>query len=281
MKINKLGAFLALMAAAAAHAEIATVEAVQYPAWLERAGASVPLTPGTRLQARDRLRTGDNARVRIKMGEGSAVKLGERAQFAIEAAEETNVFRAGLAVLAGAFRFTTDKLADRKRDVTIKAKTVMVGIRGTDLWGKSSGDRDLVCLLEGRISVGAEGHPQVTLDKPLDFYQKPRDGAPSVASVDPRQLEAWAAETELSGDGAAATPHGRWRVVAALKPARDAALALRSRLRASGYPAEILQKDKYFAVQVSRLAGEREARSLISAIRSIDGVDQPTVHEGS
>ena len=60
-----------------------------------------------------------------------------------------------------------------------------------------------------------------------------------------------------------------------------AALALRSRLRASGYPAEILQKDKYFAVQVSRLAGEREARSLISAIRSIDGVDQPTVHEGS
>ena len=100
MKINKLGAFLALMAAAAAHAEIATVEAVQYPAWLERAGASVPLTPGTRLQARDRLRTGDNARVRIKMGEGSAVKLGERAQFAIEAAAETNVVRAGRAVLA-------------------------------------------------------------------------------------------------------------------------------------------------------------------------------------
>ena len=281
MKINSLCAVLALLAASAAHAEIATVEAVQYPAWLDRGGASVPLVPGTRLQPRDQLRTGENGRVRMKMGEGSAVKLGERAQFVIEVAEDRNVFRAGLAVLAGAFRFTTDKLAKRGRDVSIKAKTVTVGIRGTDLWGKSTGDRDLVCLLEGKISVGAEGHPPVTLDKPLDFYQKPRDGAPSVARVDPKQLEEWAAETELSSDGAAATSQGRWRVVAAVKPARDAALALRARLRAAGYPAEILQKDKYFAVQVARLAGEKEARSLMSAIRGIEGVDLPTVHEGN
>ncbi|HEX5130216.1 MAG TPA: FecR domain-containing protein [Usitatibacter sp.] len=280
MKINKLCALVALVAAAAAHAETATVEAVQYPAWLDRGGASVPLVPGTRLQPRDQLRTGENGRVRMKMGEGSAVKLGERAQLVIEVAEDKNVFRAGLAVLAGAFRFTTDALANRKRDVSIKAKSVTVGIRGTDLWGKSSGDRDLVCLLEGRISVGAEGHPQVTLDKPLDFYQKPRDAAPSVASVDPKQLETWAAETEMSPDGAAATSQGRWRVVAAVKSTRNAALAIRARLRAAGYPAEISQKDKYFAVQVTRLAGEKEARALMSAIRGIEGVDLPTVHEG-
>jgi hypothetical protein len=281
MKINKLCAIVALIATASARAETATVEAVQYPAWLDRGGASVPLVPGTRLQPRDQLRTGENGRVRMKMGEGSAVKLGERAQLVIEVAEDKNVFRAGLAVLAGAFRFTTDALANRKRDVSIKAKSVTVGIRGTDLWGKSSGDRDLVCLLEGRISVGAEGHPQVTLDKPLDFYQKPRDAAPSVASVDPKQLEIWAAETEMSPDGPGATSQGRWRVVAAVKSTRNAALAIRARLRAGGYPAEISQKDKYFAVQVTRLAGEKEARALMSAIRSIEGVDLPTVHEGS
>lgn len=280
MKINKLCAIVALIATASARAETATVEAVQYPAWLDRGGASVPLVPGTRLQPRDQLRTGENGRVRMKMGEGSAVKLGERAQLVIEVAEDKNVFRAGLAVLAGAFRFTTDALANRKRDVSIKAKSVTVGIRGTDLWGKSSGDRDLVCLLEGRISVGAEGHPQVTLDKPLDFYQKPRDAAPSVASVDPKQLEIWAAETEMSPDGPGATSQGRWRVVAAVKSTRNAALAIRARLRAGGYPAEISQKDKYFAVQVTRLAGEKEARALMSAIRGIEGVDLPTVHEG-
>jgi hypothetical protein len=281
MKINVLGAVLALVAAAAAQAEVATVEAVQYPAWLERGGASVPLVPGTRLQALDQLRTGDNARVRLKMGEGSAVKLGERARFVIEVAEDRNIFRAGLAVLAGAFRFTTDKLANRKRDVSIRAKSVTVGIRGTDLWGKSNDERDLVCLLEGKISVGAEGHPQVTLDKPLDFYQKPRDGAPSVASVDPKQLQEWAAETELSPDGAGASVQGRWRVVAAVSPKRDAALAVNRRLRAAGYPSEVVPRDDYFAVQVRRLAGEKEARALMAAIRGIEGVELPTVHEGN
>ena len=280
MKIKALGVLLALVAASAAHAELATVEAVQYPAWLERGGASVPLVPGTRIQPKDQLRTGGNARVRIKMGEGSAVKLGENARFVVETAEDRNVFRASLAVLAGAFRFTTDKLANRGRDISIRAKSVAVGIRGTDLWGKSGDDRDLVCLLEGRISVGAEGHPQVTLDQPLDFYQKPRDAAPSVAKVDPKQLEEWAKETELSADGAGASLQGRWRMVAAVKGQRDAALVLNRRLRAAGYPSEIVQKDKYFAVQVARLAGEREARALMAAVRPIEGVELPTVHEG-
>jgi hypothetical protein len=281
MKIKILGLILGLLAAAASHAQTATVEAVQYPAWLERGGASVPLMPGTKLQPRDQLRTGENARVRLKMGEGSAVKLGEKAHFVIESAEDRSVFRSTLAVLAGAFRFTSDALNNRSRDVSIRAKSVTVGIRGTDLWGKSTGERDLVCLLEGTITVGAEGHPQVTLDQPLDFYQKPRDAAPTVAKVDPKTLEQWAAETELSTDGAGASLEGRWRVVAAVKQQRDAALNLNRRLRAAGYPAEIASKDNYFAVQVARLAGEKEAHALVSAIRAIEGVDMPTVHEGN
>ena len=282
MKTRTIGLLLsALLASAQAVAATATVEAVQYPAWLERGGVSVPLAPGTQLQPRDALRTGDNARVRLKMGEGSAVKLGEKAHFVIEAAEDRGVFRSTLAVLAGAFRFTSDALNKRPRDVSIKAKTVTVGIRGTDLWGKSTGERDLVCLLEGKITVGAEGHPPMTLDKPLDYYQKPRDGAPSVEKVDPKTLELWAAETELSADGAGASAQGRWRVVAAVKRQRDAALNLNRRLRAAGYPAEIVQKDNYFAVQVGRLSGEKEARALMAAIRPIEGVELPTVHEGN
>jgi hypothetical protein len=280
MKIRVLGLILALAAAACARAEVGTVEAVQYPAWLERGGASVPLVPGTRLQPRDQLRTGGNARLRLKMGEGSNVKLGENARFVIETVEDRDVFRATLSVLAGAFRFTSDALSKRRRDVSIRAKTVTAGIRGTDLWGKSTGERDLVCLLEGTITVGAEGHPTVTLDQPLDFYQKPRDGAPAVAKVDAKQVAEWARETELSADGAGASPAGRWRMVAAVKPDRDAALALHRRLRAAGYPSEILQKDKHFTVQVARLAGEAEARALMSALREFPGVELPTVHEG-
>lgn len=270
----------ALLATIAARAEIATVEAVQYPAWLERNGTSVPLVPGTRLQPKDRLRTGEGARVRMQMGEGSAVKLGEKAQFTIEAAEDRSVFKAALNVIAGAFRFTTAPLANRRRDFSITAKTVTAGVRGTDLWGKSTGERDLICLLEGKITVGTPGHPEVTLDQPLDFYQKPREGAPSVAKVDAKQVEEWSKETEVEAGGPAAEAGGKWRVVAAAKPQRDAALKLNRELRRAGYPAEISQKDKVYLVQVTRLAGEAQARALMAKIRDIPGVDMPTVHEG-
>src|SRR6476659_3082205 len=184
-----------------AAAQGAVVEAVQYPAWLERGGAAVPLTPGTPLRANDQLRTGSNARVQLKMSEGSTVKLGENAKFIIDKTETRGVFTATLSVIAGAFRFTTDALRKAtRRDITIKVKNVTAGIRGTDLWGKSTDERDLVCLLEGKIAVGSEGHPSVTLDQPLDFYQRPRGGDPSVAKVDEKQIAIWAQETELSDD---------------------------------------------------------------------------------
>lgn len=269
----------AILASLGAHAQPVVVEAVQYPAWLERGGNAVPLAPGLQLEAQDRLRTGGNARVQLKLAEGSAVKLGENAQFVIERVEDRGVFRATLSVIAGAFRFTT-RTSGRARDVSIKVKNVTAGIRGTDLWGKSTEQRDLVCLLEGKITVGSQGHPTVTLDQPLDFYQKPRDGAPQVARVDRKQIDEWARETEISTDGAAASVGGRWRVVAGVKPKRDDAMALRGMLRGAGYPAEVVAKKGYFLIQVAGLAGEPQARAVMANLRGMNGVALPTVHEG-
>ena len=264
-----------------ASAQPAVVEAVQYPAWLERGGRAVPLTPGTPLQDQDKLRTGSNARVLLKMGEGSAVKLGEKAEFVIDRSENRGVFRATLAVLTGAFRYTTEAFAKhRGRDITIRVKNVTAGIRGTDLWGKSGDARDLVCLLEGKISVGAEGHPTVTLDRPLDFYQKAGDAPPEVSRVDAHQVEEWARETEISDEGPAARTGGRWRVIAAHLEQRDPALALVRRLRGAGYPAELLGPVKgVYAVQVSNVAGEPQARALMANLRTVDGVTIPSISE--
>jgi FecR protein/SPOR domain len=270
-------ALTALLAAAhGAGAQPAVVEAVQYPAWLERGGNAVPLTPGTALQAQDRLRTGGNARVLLKLPEGSAVKLGENAQFVFEKAEERGIFRATLSVLTGAFRFTTD-LARRgqRRDIAIKVRNVTAGIRGTDLWGKSTDARDLVCLLEGKISVGAEGHPPVTLDQRLDFYVKPREGEPTVAKVDAKQIAEWSQETEIAKNAPAARVGGKWVVRAATFRGRDAALALNRLLRASGYPSEVTPREDLFAVQVAGLAGEDEARALMANLRGVKGIDVP------
>ena len=270
-------ALTALLAAAhGACAQPAIVEAVQYPAWLERGGNAVPLAPGTALQAQDRLRTGGNARVLLKLPEGSAVKLGENAQFVFEKAEERGIFRATLSVLTGAFRFTTDVLRKgQKRDIAIKVQNVTAGIRGTDLWGKSTGERDLVCLLEGKISVGAAGHPQVTLDQRLDFYVKPRDGEPTVAKVDEKQIVEWSQETEIAKNAPAARVGGKWAVRADTLRSRDGALALNRLLRASGYPSEVTPREGQFTVQITGLAGEDEARALMANLRGVKGVEVP------
>ena len=277
-----LATLVTIFLAFAAHAHSpAVVEAVQYPAWLERDGRSVPLTPGTTLRARDQLRTGDNARVELKLAEGSSVKLGQKARFAIEKVEDRGIFRAALNVLDGAFRFTTDKLVKaRKRDVVIKVKNITAGVRGTDLWGKSTDERDLVCLLEGNITVGAPGHPTVALDQPLDFYVKPREGDPKVDKVDPAKVKEWAAETDLTPGGAAARRAGRWSVIAATFPARDAALALNRTLRDAGYPSQVAGGEGGgVVVLVPGLAGEAEAKALASNLRTVPGVVDPRVSE--
>jgi len=283
MKTTTTGLFLAAaMSVSAAYAQAVKVEAVQYPAWLERGGHSVPLSPGVALQANDELRTGQNARVRLKLAEGSTVKLGENAKFKVERVQNRNIFGAALTVLAGAFRFTTEAIAkSRKRDITIKVSSVTAGIRGTDLWGKSTDERDLVCLIEGKISVASGSREPVTLDQPLDFYQRPRGGEPKVAKVDAKQLETWAAETEMSKDGAGAQAGGTWRVVAMTTAARDEALAMSRRLRAAGYPAEVISPDGRYAVQVPGLAGESEARALAGNLKRVPGVREPVVLEGA
>jgi hypothetical protein len=272
-------AALACALAPAALAAAVVVEAVQYPAWLERGGVAVPLAPGIELQGHDRLRTGADARARLRFADGSTVKLGENARFEIEQVQDGGLLRASLRVAEGAFRYATDKLRlSAGRAVTIRARNVTIGIRGTDLWGKSTDERSLVCLIEGVIAVGAEGHPTVQLDQPLDFYEVKRDQAPEVQKVNPQQLALWAQETETNDDAPVAQPGGPWRVNAASNVSRDEALALARSLRARGYPARVVgDAPGPYAVVITELAGDGEALALIRRIRTVPGVTRPTV----
>ena len=276
-------AALALVLAASARAQSATVEAVQYPAWIERDGVVAPLAPGQPLQSKDTLRTGGNARVLVRLSEGSTVKLGENARFEIEKVEQRGVLRAALQVLAGAFRFTTEAIAKRQhRDITVKVRNVTAGIRGTDVWGKAFDDRDLICLLEGKVQVKSEGHPEVTLDQPRDFYQKPVDGEPKVASVDAKQIEIWSRETEIEPGAGAARVGGAWRVVASRYESRESARQLVRVLRARGYPARVHQESPtIYAAEIADVAGEAEARTLMANLRGIPGVEIPSIHSGN
>ena len=269
-------------------APAAVVEGVQMPAWVERASVGavrrLPLAPGTELRGGDEVRTGSGARLYIKLAEGSLVKLGENASLRILelAPDRGGLFRAALNVLEGAFRFTTDLLAkERRRDVSIRVATVTAGIRGTDLWGKSAPEREIVCLIEGKIEVGAEGETPVLMDQPRQFYQRVKGETQPVGLVDATQLAQWARETEIAEGIGAARLGGQWKLTLARAATQGGALEVYDRLRDAGYAAEIFPvkaKDGHdYLVRIARLATQADAEALAERLRGTAGVQAPTV----
>lgn len=291
MKLLRQHLWAAVLAAAAlqAHAApAAVVEGMQLPVWVERSVLGgvrrAPLAPGAELKSGDEVRTGPGARLYIKLAEGSVVKLGEKASLRIAelAPDRGGLFAAALNVLEGAFRFTTDVLAKpRRRDVSIKVATVTAGIRGTDLWGKSGAERQVVCLIEGRIEVGAEGEAPVTMDQPRQFYQREQGRTQPVGFVEPAQLAQWAKETEIAEGAGAVRPGGKWRVTLVRAKTQAAALELYDRLRDAGYPAHIRPSmagdARVYLVQISRLASREDAEALLGQLRGMAGVVEPKV----
>jgi FecR protein/SPOR domain len=282
-------ALLACGALPAAAAPAAVVAGVQMPTWAERAVAGgirrIPLSPGMELRGGDEVRTGAGSRVYLKLAEGSLVKLGENASLRILelSPDRGGFFRAALNVLEGAFRFTTDALAkERRRDVSIRVATVTAGIRGTDLWGKSDReDRQIVCLIEGRIEVGAEGEAPVTMDQERQFYRREKGQTAPIGFVEPAQLVQWAQQTEIADGQGAARLGGKWRVTLATAATQSEALDVYGQLRTAGYAAEIhpakAGEQRVYHVRIAGLPTKADAEALAAQLRGMHGAGEPRV----
>jgi hypothetical protein len=274
--------------AARAQPAPATVEGVQMPAWVERDGARQPLAPGMALRPGDSLSTGPNARLLLRLAEGSAVKLGENGTLRLDALaarmrEPQGAFSAAMNVIQGAFRFTTDAAQRlRRRDVSIRVATVTAGIRGTDLWGKAAADRDIVCLIEGDIEVQRDGDPAFRMRDPLSFFIAPR-GQPAlpVRPVEPAQLQQWAAETEIEAGRGAARRGGRWKVVLAASASQSDVVAVYQAVREAGYAAELnpVRRDgrRVYEARIVSLPSREEAQALANSLAGRFGVSAPRV----
>lgn len=270
----------------AANAPVVVVEAVQMPAWVERAGAQpVPVYPGMELRANDQVKTGVNSRLLLRTPDGSSVKLGEKATYRLGDAQMRpgNVFAASMSVLEGAFRFTTDALQKfrGKREVNITVATVTAGVRGTDLWGKSATDKQIVCLIEGRISVTPQGELPLFMDQALQFYVREKGQSQPIGMVDPAQLKQWATETEIATGMGAARQGGRWKVTLASADDQAGALKLYDGFRAAGYPAVILpavEGDRsVYRLRLINLPSKAEAEALAGSLKGKMGIDAPRV----
>lgn len=278
-------AFAAPASAAYGEPPAAVVDGVVSPAWVERSGRRQPIFPGMVLQERDRIETGANARVLLTLPEGSKIKLGESAQLGFDAlvakreGQEGNVFlKSAINVLTGAFRFTTNAVSKQRsrREVDIRLATVTAGIRGTDLWGKQGGAKEIVCLLEGKIEVSrdpvaGQSAAPVVLDQPLQFYIAPK-GEPTlpIGRVQDAQLAQWAAETEIARDVGGASMEGRWKLRFEDQTAFADAMALYEELRNQGYAAQFQPEKKagkrIYVVQLANLSSEGDARALATRL---------------
>jgi hypothetical protein len=283
MKALLVGALLAIASLSALAQPAALIEGVQTPAWRERDGKRMPLVPGMELRAGDRIISGKDARVVLKLSEGSVVKLGENGSLRLaEVNASKELFRAALQVLEGAFRFTTDVAARaRKREVDLRLEQVTIGIRGTDVWGRARADRQIVCLFEGMVEIEASGEPPVALDQPRQFYRREQGQAQPVGFVEPQQLHQWSEETEIGAGKGALRRGGRFAV--ALFSAEELREAIRRRdeLREAGYPAETLTRkdgDKAsYTVRIRHLPTREEAQMLADQLAGKFGIKEPAV----
>lgn len=277
--------WLSLFVSLPAWAQIAgTIEGVQMPAWVQRGGARLPVLPGMELRAGDQVATGADARLLIKLAEGSLVKLGENAQMSFsQVAPSPDLFKAALNVLQGAFRFTTDVVskARTRREVSIRASQVTAGIRGTDLWGRSRPGNEIVCLIEGEIEVAADGEQAVAMKEALQFYRRLEGKTQPIGTVDTIQLGQWAMETELEAGKGALRSGGRFNLILGSHADQNGAFAQYDELRNAGYPAEIwpvkdAEKITYH-VRIRQLPSRAEAQALGSQLRGKFGVTEPRI----
>lgn len=266
----------------------AVVGGVQAPAWIERSGVKQPLQAGAALLPGDRLSTGKEARVVLNMPDDSTVKLGEQVQFEIrelEPARTDQPFRGFLRVLAGAFRYTTNPSGKaKKREMDVQVGTATIGIRGTDVWGKSGPKQDLVCLLEGKIEISRQDAPPVPMQEPLSVYtatrKKPAD---PLSKVDMATVQALALETELAPGQGVMRRDGMYGVYLYSERTEAKAKRRQKRLQQDGYAVEVyaVQTDKgaRYRLAIPHFVSPEDARAAGARLAKRYDIDEVDIGE--
>lgn len=110
---------------------------------------------GMSLKRGDEVRTGRSGKAYIDFPDNSRVKLGSRSEMTIrKVASNQGLFTSTLDLFKGAFRYTAGKLSTwRARKTKVYTRTAVIGVRGTDFWGRSENDNTFFLLLDGEVEL--------------------------------------------------------------------------------------------------------------------------------
>ena len=278
--VRLLIASLVLATASLAHAASADVQAVQYPAWLERNGQKTPLSPGDGLRGGDIVLGGDDSRILLGMADGAQVKLGGNSRFTIEKlsiqtrAGNTTV-DAGFKLAEGFFRYSSSVLGklSGKRNIDLTVRTATIGIRGTDYWAMTDVEHDAVCVFDGKVEVSTRDQGTINLDQPTAFWARffDKPAAPA-GNATPAQLAKFIASVEPTPGNGVAIVNGRWRVLAGELDKQGEARDLAARLREAGYPAEVAKSQGKHEVRINFFATRADAEAALKRLNAQNGL---------
>jgi len=266
--------------------QAALVDGLQLPAWRERGGARQPLTVGMEISENDTVETGPGGRLLLRLADGSRVKLGENASINLGSLQERggdNVLRGLLNVARGAFRYTAGALGQfLRRDIEVRLVTTTIGIRGTDVWGRSKDGGTTVCLIEGRVSMYHPTQGDFVMDEPLSFFVAPAEGQPKpVGPVDMEKLKQWAAETELATGLGVMVPGGGWAVQLGAHTDEKELVKIEKRLHEAGIPVTrttVQLRDRtYYRLRVSGFDTQQDAKHFAARVITMGGLPVPWI----
>jgi hypothetical protein len=180
----------------------AVVDAVQAKAAFQREGKQQLLAQGIELYAGDIITTGAKARVVIRLPDTSLVKIGANAHVKFEqlippVVSKSEILAAVFNVIKGVFRFT----ANHNNPLNVKIRvgnSISAGIRGTDVYTHAQADQDIVCLIDGQVSVQA-GEVKAMLTQPREGFIVPKGRSPlPISLISEEKFQKWLKNSEIS-----------------------------------------------------------------------------------
>ncbi len=156
---------------------------------------------GMKLQTGDEIRTGRRGRVYIDFPDNSRVKLGNRSRFLVRnwGKDEAGVFTSTLHLFQGVFRYTADLLTTgySKRNTTISTRTAVIGVRGTDFWGRIDKNKTFFLLLEGEVTLTPQYGETIIYNEVGKAVSINHSNISEPETLTTHQIAPLAAETEI------------------------------------------------------------------------------------